>query len=111
MSKHERDLEKNIERRKMMRAGRADEAAETVRALLRPTERTNANRLLNEENTTTLELHDSKLRWSASAEAKSIELLFASSGERDAALLLIRWLFSLDKEARRKLPERLKEKS
>lgn len=62
MSKYEKDLQKNIERRTMMRAGRADEAAETVRALLRPIESTNANRLHNDENTTTVELHDSILR-------------------------------------------------
>lgn len=94
-----------------MRAGSADEAAETVRALLKPAESTKAKWLNNDESTNTVELHDSIVSWSDSADAKSIELQFASSGERDAALLLIRWLFSLDTEARTKLPESLKEKS
>lgn len=65
-----------------MRAGSADEAAETVRALLKPAESTKAKWLNNDESTNTVELHDSIVSWSDSADAKSIELQFASSGVR-----------------------------
>lgn len=103
MSKRDEMMKKMIEARPAMRAGRAKEAAETIRAILKPIEDSTAVHVRSNENIKTVELYNSTLRWPDTVGDKTVELTFQSSDERSTALPLIELIFSLDAESRTKL--------
>ena len=86
-----------------MRAGRKDEATETVRTIMNPTLASTSQPTLGDESKITIQLYDSTLLWPDTAGARTVELTFLSSDGQKDAIPLIEVVFSLDTEARSKL--------
>ena len=103
MPKHGDKLQKHIEERELMRAGRNHEASETVRTILNPIQASTSQPALGDECKITVQLYDSTLLWPDTAGARTVELTFLSSDGQKDAIPLIELVFSLDTEARSKL--------
>ncbi len=103
MTKHDDKFQKLAEARQVMRAGRQEVAAETVRALLKPMEASPSRPATSNEDRVEVQLSNSTLLWSDTVGANTVELSFLSSEDRRAATPLIEAVFSLDTEARTKL--------
>ena len=86
-----------------MRAGRKDEATETVRTIMNPTLASTSQPTLGDESKITIQLYDSTLLCPDTEGARTVELTFLSSDGQRAAIPLIEAVFSLDTEARNKL--------
>ena len=103
MPKHGDKFQKLAEERQLMRAGRKDEATETVRTIMNPTLASTSQPTLGDESKITIQLYDSTLLWPDTVGARTVELTFLSSDGQKDAIPLIEVVFSLDTEARNKL--------
>lgn len=103
MPKHGNKFQKLAEERQLMRAGRKDEATETVRTIMNPTLASTSQPTLGDESKITIQLYDSTLLCPDTEGARTVELTFLSSDGQRAAIPLIEAVFSLDTEARNKL--------
>lgn len=103
MSKLDDKFQKLAEAREAKRSGRQEEAAETVRLILKPTEVNTSHPTSGNEKSITVEFYNSTLLWPDTVGAKTVELIFLTSDDRSAAIPLIELVFSLDTEARTRL--------
>ena len=82
MTKHDDKFQKLAEARQVMRAGRQEVAAETVRALLKPMEASPSRPATSNEDRVEVRLSNSTLLWSDTVGANTVELSFLSSEDR-----------------------------